>query len=77
MRQSIDLNMEELGAEFANCGDGDQAKFFHGLAFELRSWPTHFQRESQGCAVSLKLSKEDRDTLRVFLDGVTSKGDKE
>lgn len=74
MRHSVELNMTELGAEFANMGDTEQAAFFHGLAIELGSWPTHFAWESQGCAVGMKLSERDTEILREFLDGVTSTG---
>jgi hypothetical protein len=39
---TVEINMEAFGADFANMDDVEQAKFFKGLARELICWHSDY-----------------------------------
>ena len=57
--QTVTIDMEALGAQFANMDDNEQAAFFKGLAAELKTWPSIHQGEMQFCSVG-RLLKDDQ-----------------
>jgi len=59
----ISIDCAIFGARLANDGADEQAQFFHGLARELASWPSHFEQEVQFAEIASRLSMEDRAIL--------------
>jgi hypothetical protein len=59
----IEIDYAVLGARLADEDAKLQAQFFHGLARELASWPSHFEQEVQFGSIARLLSKEDRGIL--------------
>ena len=64
MRQEIDW--EYLGALLARADDNEQSAFLKSFVKECNSWGTHFQVESQLAGVNLKLTREEKETLRMI-----------
>ena len=65
--ETVSINMELLGARFANADDTEQGAFFKGLAAELRNYPSQHQAQMQFAYVGGKLSPEDKRTLNNAL----------
>jgi len=61
--QSVQIDMEAFGAQFANMDDNEQAAFFKGLAAELKTWPSIHQGEMQFCSVGQLLKDEQKKIL--------------
>jgi hypothetical protein len=61
--QSVQINMEALGAQFANMDDDEQAAFFKGLSEELKNWPSTYQGQMQFCAVGNLLTNDQKEIL--------------
>jgi len=66
MIDTISINWEALGAEFANMEDTKQAKFFEQFAKEINRWPSSYHRNMQLMAVSDRLS----DNAKIILEGL-------
>jgi hypothetical protein len=65
--QSVKIDMEAFGAQFANMDDNEQALFFKGLAAELKTWPSIHQGEMQFCSVGNLLKDEQKEILSNVL----------
>ena len=61
--QVVDINMEALGAQFANMDDSDQSLFFKGLVGELRCWDSIYHGQMQFHSVARLLTEEDKALL--------------
>lgn len=61
--QTVELDMEAFGAQFANMGDDDQALFFKGLAGELKCWESAYAAQIQFHSVGRKLKPEQKKLL--------------
>jgi hypothetical protein len=61
--QTVQIDMEALGAQFANMDDKEQALFFKGLAAELKTWPSIHQGEMQFCSVGCLLNDDQKKIL--------------
>jgi len=61
--QSVNIDTEAFGAEFANMDDKEQALFFKGLAGELRCWKSTYNAQLQFHAVARLLNKEQIELL--------------
>lgn len=57
--QTVTIDMEAFGAQFANMDGNEQALFFKGLASELKTWPSLHQGAMQFCSVG-RLLKDDQ-----------------
>ena len=66
--QTIKINYEAFGAEFANADNDKQALFFKGFARELANWTSDHNKSLQGCDVRNCLEKKDIEELRKFFD---------
>jgi hypothetical protein len=66
-RNSIIIDLESFGSEFANMDSEDQAKFFIGLANELSKWPSVSQTQMQFAYAADKLDDKQKNTLDLSL----------
>ena len=57
------IDMEALGAQFANMDDNEQALFFKGLAGELQCWKSTYRAQLQFHGVARLLNKEQKELL--------------
>jgi hypothetical protein len=71
--QSVKIDMEAFGAQFANMDDNEQALFFKGLADELKTWPSIHQGEMQFCSVGNLLKEEQKQILSRALEIIWAK----
>lgn len=71
--QSVQVDMEAFGAQFANMDDNEQALFFKGLADELKTWPSIHQGEMQFCSVGNLLKEEQKQILSRALEIIWAK----
>lgn len=67
--QTVQIDMEALGAQFANMDDNEQALFFKGLSAELKTWPSIHQGEMQFCSVG-RLLKDDQKKILSQIVGM-------
>ena len=65
--QPITIDMEALGAEFAGMNSEEQAKFFQGLARELKHWKSDHQKQMQFAFVADLLADADKAELENAL----------
>jgi F0F1-type ATP synthase alpha subunit len=65
--QPILIDMEALGAEFAVMDSTDQAKFFRGLARELKTWKSDYQKQLQFAHVASEITPADKGELENAL----------
>ena len=61
--QSVKIDMEAFGAEFANMDDNEQALFFKGLAGELRCWKSNYNAQLQYYGVARLLKQDQKELL--------------
>ena len=61
-----DIDWKYVGAMLAQADDTDQAEFFKGFVRECGTWGTKLQVEQQLAAVNLKLTPEERATLKMI-----------
>jgi hypothetical protein len=64
---TVSIDMEAFGAQFANMDDNEQSLFFKGLAREVKLWPSLHQAHMQFCAVGRLVPTEDRKVLGELL----------
>lgn len=62
-KDTIKIDLELFGSEFANLDSGEQAKFFKGLARELKAWKTHSNKQMQFAYVGQELDDEEKEEL--------------
>lgn len=60
------IDWELIGAELANEGDENQAKFFKSLVKEMKSWETHHQLGMQLLSIRDRLTKEEREVMEYL-----------
>ena len=70
-----DINLTDFGADFTNLFADEQARFFHGMACELRNWESVAKNQMQFLAVAKILSQEDKKTLENTLSCLWYEGD--
>ena len=61
--QTVNIDMEAFGAEFANMDDSEQALFFKGLAGELRCWKSMYHAQLQFHGVAQLLKQDQKELL--------------
>ena len=61
--QTVNIDMEAFGAEFANMDDNEQALFFKGLAGELRCWKSTYHAQLQFHGVARLLNPDQKELL--------------
>lgn len=61
--QTVQIDMEAFGAEFANMDDSEQALFFKGLAGELRCWKSTYRAQLQFHGVARLLKRDQKELL--------------
>lgn len=66
--QSVSIDMEALGAQFANIDDNEQAAFFKGLVAELKTWPSIHQGKMQFCSVGRLLNDDQKKILSQVVE---------
>jgi hypothetical protein len=60
---TVEINMEAFGADFANMDDAEQAKFFKGLARELICWHSDYKVQLQFAYIASKLQLDEKKEL--------------
>ena len=65
--QSVTIDMELLGAAFANMDSNEQSSFFRGLAKELSHWESDFKKQTQFAHVSAELKEPEKKELENAL----------
>ena len=65
--QSVTIDMELLGAAFANMDSNEQSAFFRGLAKELSHWESDFKKQTQFCHVAAELKDVEKKELENAL----------
>lgn len=67
MRQGlIEIDWELAGARLAHLTDDDQVAFLRGFINECNKWGTRLEVERQLAMVNLKLTSEERETLKML-----------
>jgi len=66
--QTVSIDMEALGAQFANMDDNEQAAFFKGLSAELKTWPSIHQCEMQFLSVGRLLRDDQKKILSQVVE---------
>lgn len=61
-----DMDWEYAGALLAREGDKEQVAFLRSFLKECRSWGTSWQVEQQLASVNIKLTKEEREALKML-----------
>jgi len=61
-----DIDWQYVGALLARADNNDQAAFLKAFVKECRTWGTSLQVEQQLAAVNLKLTPEERETLKMI-----------
>lgn len=61
--QTVTIDMEALGAQFANMDDNEQAAFFKGLAAELQCWKSTYHAQLQFHGVARLLKQDQKELL--------------
>jgi len=66
--QSVTIDMELLGAAFANMNSSEQSAFFRGLANELSHWESDFKKQMQFTHVAGELKDNEKEELETALE---------
>ncbi len=66
--QSVEIDMEAFGAEFANKDSKDQAAFFKGLARELMTWKSRHSAQMQFAFVGNDLKDDEKEMLEYAVE---------
>ena len=74
--QSVTIDMEMLGASFANMDSIEQGKFFKGLAKELSHWESNMKKQMQFAYVADELKEEEKKELEEALSMIWFKESK-
>ena len=61
-----DIDWQYVGARLAQADDNDQAELLKAFVKECGTWGTRLQVEQQLAAVNLKLTPEERETLKMI-----------
>lgn len=74
--QSVTINMELLGAHFANMDSVEQGAFFRGLAKELSHWESNYRKEMQFSYIASELKEAEKKELETVLTMLWFKNEK-
>ena len=66
--QSVNIDLQALGAEFSGLGDDEQVAFFRGLAGQLKLWPSEFNAQCQFSSVGKFLKESEKKILKEVLE---------
>ena len=72
--QVVNIDIEALGAQFANMDSEEQALFFKGLARELMCWKSEYNAQMQFHLVACCLKEDEKKTLGNALGCLWFKG---
>jgi hypothetical protein len=56
--RAVTIDLELLGAQFVNMGSDEQAKFFVGMAKEIKTWKSQHQAQMQFAYIVDGIPKE-------------------
>jgi hypothetical protein len=62
----MEFDWAYIGAALARGDDKEQSDFLKGFIKECLTWGTAFQVEQQLAAVNMKLTKQERETLKML-----------
>ena len=65
--QSVTIDMELLGAAFANMDSNEQSAFFRGLAKELSHWESDHKKQMQFSYIATELKDAEKKELENAL----------
>jgi hypothetical protein len=65
--KEISINWKLMGAKLARLSDEEQAEFFKGFVFELKTWDTNASVQFQLAGVNIKMTPKEREYMRKNL----------